>query len=498
MTPGIDKKSSEKPVDGPEQDSLGFDDQELIDFADDDEKVGLDDSEGFDGDTPLFTLDLPPGDAHEPDVSEADDTAIPIEGLDTDAEYGWSDDGSAETDESWDPGDFDMPVLAKLGRDDGGEEGMDEEMTVGGLPELIRGSESDDELAEDLLGDVADGMRHLESGGRSARELPSAADETVCQVSLIGPPCTVLSIDAPPPTLAGGAGIYGVAGGRPRALTALRAEGLDRSTVTSIVRVEERIAVGLQPTGAMFSVDGGETFAPASAATFERSSQAEGGFYIHKEASSNRLWGRTAAGALMRSDDLGATWNGPLLLQRVVALTTTERSTLAFSAGPKAASQLAITSDGGERWSAARGPAIEASQVVYIAAHRGIVVLSGADDPRGPFLSRDGGKRWARLPAMVATGPMALVREDDSLSLYAAHSTDERVVVARHRPDGGESYVVLDVDVSAVRFGSSDADPRTVHSVAASVVGSHTELFVATSVGLFNVRIESARIGELL
>ena len=95
--------------------------EELPESSEADESVGLDDSEGVEGDEALFALDLPPPEAErvEPEVD-----AIPIEGLDGDDEYGWTETGASE--EAWDPSDVDLPSLRPLGREDGGEEGVED------------------------------------------------------------------------------------------------------------------------------------------------------------------------------------------------------------------------------------------------------------------------------------------------------------------------------------------------------------------------------------
>ena len=94
---------------------------------------------------------------------------------------------------------------------------------------------------------------------------------------------------------------------------------------------------------------------------------------------------------------------------------------MVLCAGKDVPAQLAWTEDGGGRWSAVDGPGLPSDGEMSLAYGDGYVAVACDADVAGPFLSSDAGKTWARVPGLPPTGPIALVKEEGGLSLYAAH-----------------------------------------------------------------------------
>ncbi len=450
-------------------DELGLHDDTL---PKQEERIGLDDSVGFDDEASLFALELPPEDVV---ADEEGVDPIPVEGLDGDDEYGWTDDGRKE-DEPWEA-DLDLPGLTPLAGEDGGEEGVDEAAVFGvagdDVPHLppLRGHHEGDEDAEDLA--LGDDMAIAELAELAV--LPPSLEG--CRAEQLGPASTIACFEPGPPTLAGGAdGIFAV---RERC-ERLATRGLDREVV-SIAAGDVRIVVGTR-RGALRAEDGA-AFVPANGWA-DDGRDAEQTLTVARERGVDRVWALTEEGALFRSDDFGASWVGPLILKTVVALATPPEGGVIAITGGRDASQLARSDDGGQRWAAFDVPPLGAG-TPRVAALRDCVVVSSERDPGGPHLSSDRGKTWARVPGLPPTGPVALAWEPGGLALYTAHVVDGRAVVMRHRPGGGEGAVVLDLEESG--------ESRVLALHARSSDGDETVLHVATTLGLFRVHVDPDR-----
>lgn len=505
----------------PNDQELGLDDE--LDLGDEGEDIGLEDAAGMEGleeEGALFALDLPP----EPELAEGDDDldAIPFEGLDDDDEYGWADTGERVEEEPWDPAELDLPGLAPLGRDDGGEEGVEETFDHSGdgddashLPPLVTDPSLDDDEDDLSIGEAALIAEAALSFEDERREMgafvPVAVDASARRVEWLGPAddeilCVeVVRIQGEHAGgIAGGRGIYSFSAGFER----LPSVGLEESEVIAIAIGDDprRITVGTRLGAVFCSDDGGATF-EAAASPGTRGGEPVQGFHLRRERGSERLWGRTGTGALHRSDDFGRTWTGPLLLKPAVAIETPpEGGVVVLCAGREAPPQIARSSDGGERWAAVDGPALDGSGgELFFAVSGDHLAVSSDVDPQGPFLSADAGKTWLRVPGLPPTGAMALAREVGGLSLYAAHFFEgaDAGVVARHRPDGGEPGLVLDVaEEAAARErrgqalgGEGDAEgEHRVYALLALVEGPQTILYAASGAGLFRVVIDPERI----
>lgn len=445
----------------PADDELGLEGE--IDLPPD-ENGGLDDAAGLDDEPSGYLLDLPPDD----DVTDEDGVdAIPVEGLDGDDEYGWTDDprSAKEDDSDWE-GTLDLPELTPLTRDDGGEEGVEDLVQLGGngdeVPHLgpLHADEEDD---DELFFDDDARLRAFEEGPLA---FGIALEPPACRVEPLGGG-SMLSVSG------------GLAGGRD-GLFAARARLERVSSIAPVLSLAvdpsdaHRVVVGT-PEGALRSIDGGATFAPANG--WAEGRDAAQPFFVACESAA-RLWGRTAGGALFRSDDFGASWTGPLLLKPVVALTATGECAVALCAGRNVAPQIARSEDGGQRWTASDGPPLAPGAVFLAVARDFVAVTSGA----GPFLSADRGRSWTRIPGLPETGAIALAMEPGGLAVYAAHATEGGVLVARHRPGGGEPALLLQLDGEEVR------------ALTAERAGERTVLHVASSEGLYRATVDPDRI----
>ena len=504
----------------PDDAELGLDDD--LDMGDD-EDIGLDDTAGMEGleeEGALFALDLLP----EPELDDDEDDleAIPIEGLDDDDEYGWTDTGERPEEEPWDPAELDLPGLAPLGRDDGGEEGVEESFEHVGdgddashLPPLAFDPDLDDDTDDLSIGEAAlilEAALTFEDERRAMGAfVPVAVDDSARRVEWLGPADDeILCADV---VRIGTEHAGGIAGGRGVYTFSARAErlpslGLEESEVIAIAIGDDpaRITVGTQLGQVFCSVDGGASFEEgASPGTHgPAGTRVAQTFHLRRERGSERLWGRTGSGALHRSDDFGRTWTGPLLLKPAVAIETPpEGGVIVLCAGREAPPQIARSSDGGERWAAVDGPALALGTdpgELFLAIHGDHLAVSSDRDEEGPFLSADSGKTWLRVPGLPPTGPMALAREEGGLSLYAAHFFEgaDAGVVARHRPDGGEPGLVLDVAEEAAAHGIGDhgdsEGEHRVYALLALVEGPQTILYAATGAGLFRVVVDPERI----
>jgi hypothetical protein len=436
--PSMGERGDEEPA-GPDDLGTG----EVL--PEEDERVGLDDSAGVDGDDALFALDLPP---KEKVVDEDDMDVIPIDGLDGDDEYGWTDANEGEA-EGWDD-ELDLGKESTTS-EDAGEEGVDDVFEIGGggdddashLPAL-RGHDPEDD-AEELDGLVAVTAFDDEPRMVSAAMLPRLA----CEVSKIadGPVCCVDGV------YIGGQGVRTIDG----------AESIARDhSVTSLAAFD----------GVIVIVSGGGLRAVGGELT---SCDPEGRSLAWVGRDGERLWGAADGGAVFTSEDRGAGWSGPLLLAPAVAMAiANEGGVVVLCAGRDAPAQVARSTDG-KRWTAAAGPSL-GEGVRRIDTCGDSIAIACSEDPRGPSLSNDRGKTWSRVPGLPRTGAIALVREAGGLTLYAAHDG----FVARHRPGGGEPALVLEHAIEQNR----------VHTLRAERRGDSTILLVGSDAGLHRVQID--------
>lgn len=446
----------------PVEDDLGLEAE--IDLPPE-EGTESDDTTGLDEEFIHELVDLPPDDPLEGDEVEEE---IPVEGLGGDDEYGWVDDPRAAggQDEEWDDG-FELPELTPLTRDDGGEEGLDDLVQLGGsgdeVPHLPPLGDDEDEESEDIGIDDEVSLRSFDD---EPMTLGWTLEPAACRVDVLGDKPVVCFVR----------GLAGGPGGLFATQEDWRRLGGVEQVLSMAVDPQEpsRLVVGTN-TGALRSVDGGRTFAPANGWATEGRETAQP-FFVSCE-SSNRLWARTASGALYRSADFGASWSGPLLLKPVVALAADADGVVALCAGRNVPPQVVHSEDGGQRWNASDGPPLEPESIA-LAIRRSFIAVSSA---AGSFLSADRGKKWSRLPRFPQAAALALASEPRGITVYGAHPIGGRLCVVRHRPGGGEPTLLVELDAEAHALHSERSEALTV-------------LWLASSGGLHRLTVDLGRV----
>ncbi len=510
-----------------DEEELGVDDATL--GADEDvdltgaEDVGLDDAaagaEVFDV---LELLGAATGDEDERWTAETEAAGELVEddGLadpGEEVEHGWTADSEAAGIEGWDEDVVDRLDEGSILGDDAGEEGVDEVFAVRGgeddfeLPPLDEGEEGDAPADDIDLQEEAEiegvELSYEEEARMSGATLPGPLEPARLDVSYLGPDDDALAAVAcaGPALYAGGEALYLQVGAR---LEPAVAEGLEGQDLTSLAldpRDPRRLVVGTRLGGAFRSTDGGASFHEVNAWLHHQdASRLSVAFFVRAEPHDTgvRLWGRTRAGALYRSDDLGDSWSSPLLPAPVLGLAVAPgEGTVALCVPRAGAARIAVSPDGGHRWTMREVEGLEGAPHIpdadhHVAALGEAIVVVREGEAEGPFLSRDGGVRWERLGRLPAAGPVALAREGGRTVLYAALFFDgaDRGVVVREPVDApGEAALLLDVraERDARRIegrGDPEGDNRVL-ALEASAGGGRTHLDVATGAGLFRVDV---------
>jgi len=486
------------------------------------EDVGLDDSEaGMDFD-PVQLLDIGAESETWTVGNEDAGDEIGTDGLDASGEeYGWTEGTEASPLEDW-ADDLDLGANEKVLSDDTGEEGVEDEVRLGGsgadddvdLPPLVDLGGDDDGMEAlsddlDLAGDAlidGDELSYEEEARLSGAMLPPSLEVARLEIKHLGPGRGMIYDIAPIDGgfLAVGEELFRVSGD---SVTPIASTGFGDIRATSVAAGDasgQEIAIGTRLSGVLTSSDGGASFAPHNGWRHDRRDP-EVAFFVTSErhADGYRLWGRTRSGALFRSEDFGKTWSSPLLLAPVAALANDpEGGFLALSVPASGPAQTARTDDGGHGWTMRSVPGLSRSAdseaEYHIAARGPHLVVASDGSPRGPQLSTDDGQSWTEIPTLPAPGVAALVAEGDARVLYAAlfFAGADRGVVIRHATRKGgavEDAQVLDVraerDAREIESpGDAEGDNR-VFAIDARVEAGYTVLMVATGAGLFRVRI---------
>ncbi len=494
------------------------------------EDVGLDDDvAGMDFD-PVQLLDLGEESETWTEDNEAAGDVIGTDGLDStgrEEEYGWTEGTEASPLEDW-ADDLDLGQNEKVLGEDTGEEGVEDEVSLGGgagdddvglAPlEDFGDDEGMETLSEDidLAGDAlidGDELSYEEEARLSGTIVPPAFDCGRLEVTHLGPRDGMIYDLSPVASgfLAVGEDLFRIAGDQVEAHAGPRA-GLEEMRPTSIAPGDDegrRIAIGTRLSGVLVSEDGGQTFEARNGWRGEReeagaSVSASDGFFVATERheGGHRLWGRTRGGALFRSEDFGKTWSRPLLLAPVLALADDpEGGFLALSVPASGPAQMARSEDGGHGWTMRTVTdltrASDSEAEYHIAARGPRIVVASDGEARGPRISEDDGQSWEEIDALPAPGVAALVEEGDCVCLYAAlfFAGADRGVLVRHtlRGPGEGDRLVLDVRREREGRGMESAgDPEgdnRIFALHATTEPGHTVLMVATGAGLFRVRV---------
>ena len=429
-------------------------------------------------------------------------------------EYGWTEGSDTSGVEGWDEELIDEPDEPSMLDPDAGEEGVDEDFSVRGeeddvdLPPIAVGAEGDD-LADDLdLAEEAEiegvELSYEEEARLSGAALPEALTPAQVAVAHLGPSDDALAAVALEGEVlfAGGEQLYARAGAE---LVPIDTEGLDGHDLTSIVidpRDPSRMVVGTRLGGALRSSDGGRTFAPVNGWLHGDPDRLSVAFFVTGEPAPTgaRLWGRTRAGVLYRSDDFGDSWSSPLLPAPVAALGAAENAVVALCVPRVGGARVALSTDGGHAWTVREVPGLvgmppgEADH--HVAVLGDTIVVVRESEAEGPFVSRDAGASWSRLGQLPSAGTVALVEEREHVVLYSALFFDgaDRGVLVRHDVDDGQSGLALDVrrerDERKIEGRGDPEGDNRVLALRVSPRGIRTQVWAATGAGLFRVELK--------
>lgn len=517
--PPVDGGNGVEPT-GKGEEPIGVDDDDLGDsVGDGEESIGLD-------------ADTGPEDFDETDLVETEEEAALI--ADSEAagdvvgddavdaggeEEGWIRDSEAQEGEyGEDEGlaDDSEPTaidageegLDDDGHDDGRAEAADDDSAA--LPPMRETTEDElDRASEDLdleeEANVEGGELSYEQEARSAgHSIPPLLDAW-SRVEHLGPDddAIVAVATAGGEVWACGETLFRLRGER---LDAQEPDGLAGHELTSVAldpRNAWRMAVGTRLGGAFRSVDGGETFVPCTGRLGADAAHLSTAVYVTAEVHGDtvRLWARTRAGALYRSDDFGATWQGPMLISPVTAMAADARGGIVVLCVPRVGPlQIGRSDDGGLRWTMRQGPERASSETplhaleYHLDVLDDVIAVSCDVDPDGVRLSRDAGASWTRLSTLAPPGPVALVREEGRIVLYAAlfFAGVDRGVVVRQDASGAEATILDVARERSERHVEGRGDPEgdnRIFMLRARHDGSGTLIHVATGAGLFQVRI---------
>lgn len=447
---------------------------------------------------------------------------VTTDGLEVDedeSEYGWTAENEAPSIDGWDEDLIDEPDEPSMLAPDAGEEGVDEDFSVLGdaddveLPPLAGATEDGDQLSDDIdLQEEAEiegaDLTFEEETRLSGAALPEPLPPSRVGVAYLGPDDDALAAVALAETtvFAGGEHLYRTAA--EARLEILDGYGLEGQDVTSIVADPmdpARIVVGTRLGGSFRSTDGGDSFVEVNGWLHAQDpSRLSVAFFVAAEAHAHgvRLWGRTRGGALYRSDDFGDTWSSPLLTAPVAALGVARTGGVLALCVPKSGrARVAVSADGGHRWTMREVEGLEGESPIpdadhHAAAFADVLVVVREGEPEGPFLSRDAGASWERLGKLPSAGPVAIVEEAGRPVLYAALFFDgaDRGVVVRAPLDTPEQAgLVLDVrrerDERRIDGRGDPEGDNRILAIAARPDGRRTQLHVATGAGLFRVEV---------
>ncbi|AKF06963.1 hypothetical protein [Sandaracinus amylolyticus] len=470
-----------------------------------DETVGLDVSTGVEGEEDFLDA-LDDDDADESwDAAEEPLTEDPE--LDEGEEGGWTEGSEAAEAPGWDAdlddADLDEEREPSLVRD-AGEEGVEERLDAlddddapVGLPASTPSRE--DELADDL---ELEGEGEIDAlpGADERPEHPALSLPRMPATSRwLGPDDdAILAIGG---GLAGGRTLYRIEGDEVSEIDAI---GLDGDEPTSLVRTASgALLVGLQLGGVARSTDG-ERFEPVEALRRGEATSV-GAFHLLAEphAGGVRLWGLTRGGALVRSDDEGATWSRPLIPGAVLAVGhDVEGGVVGVLGARGGAMRLIRTRDGGRSWRNVAGPTIAGlpdEHEIFVAALGPIVVLTTDVPGLAPYVTRDDGQRWEVLDALRDAGAIALAAEPSGAALYAgvlAEGTDRGLVVRAAIATGERPSIVVDLEeVRAKHHVTGAGDPegdQRVHALVVERRDEETTLWIGSGIGLVRTRVKIA------
>jgi hypothetical protein len=458
------------------------------------EEVGLDDATAFE------VLDiaelLHPTDEAEgrwtvgSDVAgdAVHDDALPSA---TQAEYGWTE-GTETASPSDDPAvDLDVGTEERILGDDQGELGVDEVFVLEGrseddvgLPPLLA-LDSEEKLADDL--DLAEDAA-LEVCDDEPTEVPPREEASATH---LGPTSeAIVGVEESEGTLfAVGTRLFVRKEGS-LVPAAPAGSALTGSVVpTSVVVIEGRVMLGTELDGLVQVVDDRLDSMPTPLA---------GGDACWVNREGRRLWLRSRAGELFRSEDGGASWAPALATDgAVVALSVVADAVALLVRGADGRMAINTSTDGTSfrsRDVPPLGPDPAGIERMGLAFTEGLVAYGHAGAGGRTLVGR-ADAAIEPVSALTHAVPMLARKEHGIPVLYAAifKPTEDRGALLRC-PDGEQPRVVLDVRAEREAHGlPARGDAEGDNRVTAVASASDGGLWVGTGAGLFHVRLGPTR-----
>ena len=425
-------RDEEEDFDPGDDSDLGLSD----DDADDDERVGLDTSTGFEESSD--DLDLPEQDEDEDelwsvDSEEAGDLPDVEPDLFPGEEYGWIGEDDAASDDEDDGFDSDLEDDDGEPSDDGGAEGVEDEsdlddLELSELPELDADSEED--AGNSVEGfDELGGLALIDEPGLeiAAGELWKMLPARAVRVArIVAPPAPISAM------LAHGGSLYIAANGlfevAPEATAAqplpLAAAGNPSSL--AITEQDGEICLAVVASGRVYiSEDSGQHFVERPTGGIARA-------FFTRSASGPRLWWRTTRSEL--GSDRGQGSLLPAELEgEILCLHTDGKRSLGLLVKRETRLQLLSSTDAGKRFS--RNPLPPTAASVSATTSASAIDLQVCRD--AVLLVSDLEVRCAVLPgafepiATLARAPAVLSDEEDEALVYACVPRAEEWLVIR-------------------------------------------------------------------
>lgn len=418
--------------------------------------------------------------------------------LEETSEGGWlegSESGGADFDPHFEPF-AEAPAL----RPDAGEEGMEEDPAAALLdhPEGVSWLDvPDDDGPKDSVLPLADESQDWPLLDPVRETLPPPMKPELVSVWLAGPSASPLAGLARTDELLVAVERDHLAilrKGSPWRRVALGTE--ERDSLVSVAICDGEIFCGTGTMG-LFRVEG-ESLVACNGWTRKTSP----GTGTHVAATERRIWVRSGGG-LFRSEDHGASWVGPVLMNPVVA-TALEGDSIAALCASSDALEVAMSSSGGLSWQMQSGPSEltskpQSSRVSRgswrIAHHAGMIAVGNEDEASGVFVLLPTDAHWRHVVGVGYATDLRLVVERERSVLYVASNppTAPSPFVSRVDLESGVVTRVFDLlaeikSRGLERYTLSDTAHRIEQMATESVEGA-TELWLATSAGLFRVQL---------
>jgi hypothetical protein len=357
-------------------------------------------------------------------------------------------DHPGQLDDADEPGvgdeDFGLDVEGAALAGDAGEEGpegADEDLREEDLPRLD--ADDDGELEDDAFAEVWPGVAEDERPPWDDRAWERAAAALAEDAGMVR---CVVPLDADQVAVVGGATVLRVSpvGVRPLG-GAVGEAAIHGAAIAGVAGLSDGAVVAATGQGDVWLVD------EASARELSGVRALAAGSVVELAAQGDRIWARTADGALLASADRGERWE-LLAADSVLAATATPAGELVAVTGLRARANV-VRGAALAAWGPPLPPFPEGARPIVRA--RGNVVVVGALGA-GAFRSEGGGP-WTRLEGTSGVTALTLL-DDDGTTLVALHApSEDRSWIARAGADG-----VARIVIELGGEGDEGDDPRVL------------------------------------